>query len=105
MILYSALGSTIIRDPTDKTFTFYSSYTGNKYKLYFSAGINNLISYENGGIHKYFRPQSFQILVMYLHNLEHSIKQTVRLKNRNILLVQRYTLGSNPVVKNDTHSP
>ena len=42
--------SIIIRELRIRTFTFYSSYTGPKYKIYFSAGINNITSYENGGI-------------------------------------------------------
>jgi hypothetical protein len=86
---------------SDKTFTFYSSYTGIKYKLYFSAGINNILSYENGGILKgadLNEPNSLDIPT----NLGGLNKANSELKNRNILLVQRYTIGNNPVVKDDT---
>ena len=48
-IIYS-LGQYNYQRSEDKDFILHSSYTGNKYKLYFAAGINNLISYENGGI-------------------------------------------------------
>jgi hypothetical protein len=48
-IIYS-LGQYNYQRAEDKTFTFYTSYTGPKYKLYFATGINNLTSYENGGI-------------------------------------------------------
>ena len=48
-IIFS-LGQYNYQRAEDKTFTFYSSYTGNKYKLYSAVGINNLLSLENGGI-------------------------------------------------------
>jgi hypothetical protein len=84
-----------------KAFTIYSSYTGDKYKAYFSAGINNITSFENGGI-----TSSSDLTLTNTRdvrtnlgalNLANSI-----LKNRNILLVQRYSLTSKPVLKNDT---
>jgi hypothetical protein len=84
-----------------KDFTFYSSYTGDKYKAYLSTGINNITSFENGGI------VSKSDLTLSntrdvrtnlgAQNLANSI-----LKNRNILLVQRYSLISKPVSKSDT---
>ena len=87
----------------DKTFTFYSSYTGEKYKVYFSAGINNLLSYENGGIimiSDLNQPNTFDVPTQ-LGALD---KANSDLKNHNILLVQRYTIGGNPVVKKDSTS-
>jgi hypothetical protein len=48
-IVYS-LGKYNYQRAEDKAFTLFSSYTGSKYKLYFSAGINKMLSYENGGI-------------------------------------------------------
>jgi len=45
-----SLGQYNYERSANKTFTFYSSYTGLKYNLYFSIGLNNLLSYENGGI-------------------------------------------------------
>ncbi len=90
-IIYS-LGQYNYQRSDDKTFTLYSSYTGAKYKMYFSAGINNLTSYENGGIvHNdqlsQFVPREVQV------NLGDPNRAKSILKNRNILLVQRYTLG------------
>lgn len=86
----------------NKTFTFYSSYTGTKYKVYFSSGINNITSFENGGV-RISSPDQLGLfdtrevpLNMGPINIASSI-----LKNRNILLVQRYTLGKQ-LVENDT---
>jgi hypothetical protein len=84
-----------------KTFTFYSSYTGEKYKAYFSTGVNNITSFENGGIFSISDltlPNTRDIRTnLGALNLANSI-----LKNRNILLVQRYSLISKPVLKSDT---
>ena len=84
-----------------KTFTFYSSYTGDKYKAYFSTGINNITSFENGGIIKstdltLANTRDVQTNLGAL-NLANSI-----LKNRNILLVQRYSFSSTPGLKTDS---
>jgi Putative porin len=98
-----SLGQYNYQRSADKTFTFYSSYTGDKYKLYFSAGINNLLSYENGGIIKISdlnQPNTFDVPTK-LGALD---KANSSVKNRNLLLVQRYTISSNPVVKNDSTS-
>jgi hypothetical protein len=88
----------------DKNFTFYSSYTGNKYKLYFSLGLNSLVAFENGGI------VNFNDLKTVLNTRDipvnlggvNNAKST--LKNRNLLLVQRYTIGSSTNGKNDSIS-
>jgi hypothetical protein len=101
-IIYS-LGQYNYQKAEDKTFTFYSSYTGVKYKLYFSAGINNIISYENGGISdktQLNQSSTLQIPVK-LGGLDIA-RSTV--KNRNLMLVQRYTFESNPKVKADSTS-
>jgi hypothetical protein len=98
-----SLGQYNYQRSADKTFTFYSSYTGEKYKVYFSAGINNLLSYENGGIimiSDLNQPNTFDVPTQ-LGDLN---KANSDLKNRNILLVQRYTIGGNPVVKKDSTS-
>jgi hypothetical protein len=86
----------------DKDFTFYSSYTGEKYKLYFSAGINNITSFENGGItdKEELRLQADTRGVPV--NLGGASKAKSMLKNRNLLLVQRYTVSSAPMVKHDS---
>ncbi len=99
-IIYS-LGQYNYQRAEDKTFTFYSSYTGTKYKMYFSAGINNLISYENGGITdkgELTQPNTRDVPVK-LGGLD---KASSMLKNRSLLLVQRYTLGSKPTGNADS---
>jgi hypothetical protein len=85
----------------DKTFTFYSSYTGPKYKVYFASGINSIISYENGGI-----PDSEDLgqtdtreIPVNLGSL--NVAKSI-LKNKNILLVQRYTIGNRQVEDDST---
>jgi hypothetical protein len=85
----------------DKTFTFYTSYSGVKYKLYFAAGLNNIISNENGGItdkNLLNQPNTRDVPV----NLGGLNLAKSQLKNKNLLLVQRYTLSSNPQVKTDS---
>jgi hypothetical protein len=85
----------------NKTFTFYTSYTGTKYKLYFSAGLNNLLSYENGGILPTadLSATNTRDVSTWLGALD---KASSHLKNKNLLLVQRYSLTSDPVIKNDS---
>lgn len=88
-----SLGQYNYQRAEDKTFTFYSSYTREKYKMYLSAGINNLVSYENGGITgidqlpQFTSPREVPVNLGGL-NVAKSI-----LKNRNLLLVQRFTIG------------
>jgi hypothetical protein len=90
-IVYS-LGQYNYQRADDKTFTFYSSYTGPKYKLYAAAGINNLTSYENGGI-----IDSEQLKILETRDVEVNLGGNNNaisvLRNRNLLLVQRYTVG------------
>ncbi|MCX6252855.1 MAG: hypothetical protein NTV31_00010, partial [Bacteroidia bacterium] len=69
-----------------------------------AAGINNLISYENGGITdknelSKFIPSKIRDVPVNLGGLD---KANSMLMNRNLLLVQRYTLNSNPVDKADS---
>ncbi len=99
-IIYS-LGQYNFQRSEDKTFTFYSSYTGPKYKAYFAAGINSITSYENGGItgtedlgQTDTREMSVNLGSL---NLARSI-----LKNQNILLVQRYTIGGQSAAADST---
>jgi hypothetical protein len=101
-IIYS-LGQYNYQRSEDKTFTIYSSYTGIKYKLYLAAGINNLISFENGGVTdmNQLNQASNRDVPVNLGGLS-TAKST--LKNRNLLLIQRYTLSSNPVEKKDSAS-
>jgi hypothetical protein len=98
-----SLGQYNYQRSSDKTFTFYTSYTGDKYKVYFSAGINNLTSYENGGIQTtsdLSNPNTIDVPT----NLGALDAANSTLKNRNLLLVQRYTFESSPKLKADSTS-
>jgi hypothetical protein len=102
-IVYS-LGQYNYQRAENKNFTFYSSYTGVKYKLYFEAGLNNIISYENGGVTNKselskFDASKIRDVPVKLGGLD---KANSLLKNRNLLLVQRYTIGSNPGSESDS---
>lgn len=87
------LGQYNYQRATNKTFTFFSSFTGKRYNYYLSTGINNITSRENGGM--------LEVSMESLEGLEtedvpmrmstHNAAQNV-LKNRNILFVQK--LGS-----------
>jgi len=90
-IIYS-LGQYNYQRAEDKSITFFSSYTGQKYKVYFSSGINNIISYENGGITDAEQLGLLPTREMQV-NLGSLNTASSLLKNRNLLLVQRYTLG------------
>lgn len=97
-----SLGQYNFQRAEDKDFVFYSSYTREKYKLYFSAGINNITSYENGGIANEAdlgqKSNTREIQV----NLEKTSSALSMLKNRNLLLVQRYTLSGKPAKSDST---
>jgi len=98
-----SLGQYNYQRAEDKNFTLYSSYTGDNYKMYFSTGINNLTSYENGGItdkSELIQENTRDVPV----NLGGLDKANSLLKNRNILLVQRYTIGNKPAGEADTTS-
>ncbi len=76
----------------DEAFTFHTSYRGEKYRLYFSAGINNIENSENGGIVdegqlKTFATRDVEVKLGSLN------KAKSVLKNNSILLVQRLTVG------------
>ena len=84
------LGQYTMQRAEDKTFTFFTSYRDKNYKLYFSVGINNLSGQENGG-----RKDDLNINIQETRdikvNLGTDINANYALKNRNILLVQRFT--------------
>jgi hypothetical protein len=101
-IIYS-FGQYNYQRAEDKTFSLYSSYTGAKYKLYMSVGINNITSFENGGILDETQLNQSSTLQIQT-KLGGEDKANSILKNRNLLLVQRYTFSSNPVIKNDSIS-
>ena len=99
-IVYS-LGQYSYQRSDNKTFTFYSSYTGEKYKLYFSLGINNITSVENGGIknNSEMNTLTTQELEVNLGSLNNA---TNMLKNRNLLIVQKYTVNKKSSLIADT---
>jgi hypothetical protein len=99
-IIYS-LGQYNYQRAEDKTFTFHSSYTGLKYKLYFAAGINNITSYENGGVSDLDQLSLLETRDVPV-NLGALNKASSLLKNNNLLLVQRYTLSGRSAVSNDS---
>ena len=102
-IIFS-LGQYNYQRAEDKTFTFYTSYIKKKYKLYMAAGVNNMLSYENGGVTSSDQISLFTGTRDVPVNLGGLDKATSTLKNRNILLVQRYTLGK-PATPADSASP
>jgi len=76
----------------NKTFIFHSSYNGEKYTAYFTAGINNLKTYENGGVEygtdlENVKPENVPI------NLETNGAYSF-LKNRHIMLIQKFSPGT-----------
>jgi len=89
-IVYN-LGQYNYQKAADKTFMLHSSYNGDNYNAYFSTGINNLLSYENGGItgEEYLPDYSPENVPVNLNNAAQSV-----VKNRHFLLVQRYSPGS-----------
>jgi hypothetical protein len=98
-IIFS-LGKYMYQRSENKNFKLYSSYTGEKYKAYFSAGINNITSFENGGVTDMGRLREFSNPRDLPVNLGGLNLAKSSLKNRNILLVQRYTLKRSPVQGN-----
>lgn len=101
-IVYS-LGQYNYQRTDDKTFTIYTSYTRERYKLYLSGGINNLRTFENGGI-----VDNSQMIILNTKDIDvHLNSLNIAnnfLKNRNLLLVQRYTLRKQSSAVNDTTS-
>jgi hypothetical protein len=96
-----SLGQYSYQRSDDKTFTLFSSYTGEKYKMYVSLGVNNLTSAENGGI-----SDKSQMSTLNTRELEVRLgglnKALSFLKNRNLLLVQKYSINRKPSLKADT---
>jgi hypothetical protein len=95
-IVYS-LGQYSYQRSDDRDFTFFSSYTGNRYKAYFSAGVNNIISLENGGITDFKQIYDQTNMRDVPVNLGGTSNAKSELKNRSILFVQRYTIGGGQV--------
>jgi hypothetical protein len=87
----------------DKDFTFHGSYTGQKYKIYFAAGLNNLSTNENGGIKDGSQLKDFATRDVEV-NLGGLDKAVSLIKNQNLFLVQRYTVGNKPAAPKDSNS-
>ncbi len=101
-IVYS-LGQYRYQRSEDKTATLYSSYTREKYKLYVSLGINNILSLENGGITSLSDIGQGNTLDIPV-NLGELNKSKSTLRNRNLLIEQRFTVGKKKIVKPDSVS-
>jgi hypothetical protein len=95
-IVYS-LGQYSYQRSDDRDFTFFSSYTGNRYKAYFSAGVNSIVSLENGGVKDIMQIFDYTNMRDVPVNLGGTSNAATKLKNRSILFVQRYTIGGNQV--------
>ncbi|HEX2968431.1 MAG TPA: putative porin [Bacteroidales bacterium] len=94
-IIFS-LGQYQYQRSDNKNFTLFSSYTGTRYKVYFSGGINNLNTHENGGISNIEDLRIQGNMRSVLVNLGGDNQALSVLKNRSMLLVQRYTIGYVP---------
>lgn len=99
-IVYN-LGQYSYQRAEDKDFTFHGSYTGDKYKVYFAAGLNNLTTNENGGIVDKNQLETLETRNVAV-NLGGLDKAKSFLKNRNLLLVQRYTVVAKPAAAKDS---
>jgi hypothetical protein len=88
-----SLGQYSFQRSADKTFTFYSSYTGPKYKAYLSLNLNNMLTFENGGVANLSDLETAAQTRDILTRLGTSNKSNALLKDRSLLLVQRYTIG------------
>jgi len=96
-VIYN-LGQYNYQKADNKAFTFYGSYTGQKYKAYFSTGVNNLSSAENGGIIDKDQLELYETREVPV-NLGSLNSSKSILKNRNLLLVQRYRIGGEQSAK------
>jgi hypothetical protein len=87
-----ALGQYDFQKAIDKNFLLHGSYNGDQYTAYFSAGINNHESGENGGVDgvEYLSEYAPEDVPVKLNDLD---KAKSTLKNRYLLLVQRYSPG------------
>ncbi len=86
------IGQYDLQRAVNKNFLFHTSYNRNIYTAYFSAGINNHESQENGGIAveeslQQYAPEDVPVVLNDLNGA------TSYLKNRYLMLVQRYSPG------------
>jgi hypothetical protein len=96
-----SLGQYNYQKSENKTFTLYSSYSGVKYKFYIAGSINNITSDENGGVKdiSLLGTGDTRDLEVNLGGLN---KSESILKNRNLLLVQKYTVNKKSSLVSDT---
>lgn len=90
-VVYS-IGQYNLQKAVDKNFLLHSSYNGNVYTAYFSAGTNNHESEASGGLISkddlsQYSPEDMPFKLNDLNKAQN------RLKNRYIMLVQRYSPG------------
>ena len=86
------LGQYNYQKATDNNFLLHSSYNGDVYTAYFAAGINNHVTYENGGITgvdylSQYSPEDVPV------NLNEANDSQSHVKDRYLMLVQRYSPG------------
>jgi hypothetical protein len=90
-IVYS-IGQYNFQKAVDKNFLLHGSYNGNVYTAYLSAGVNNHESEASGGLISkddlnQYSPEDMPFVLNDLNKAQN------RLKNRYIMLVQRYSPG------------
>ena len=86
------IGQYDLQRAVNKNFLFHTSYNRNIYTAYFSVGLNNHESQENGGITgveslQQYAPEDVPVLLNDLNSANSY------LKNRYLMLVQRYSPG------------
>ena len=99
-IVYN-LGQYPYQRADDKDFTFFSSYTGKKYEYYLATAINNITSFENGGIVDESQLEQLDTRTVAV-NLGGLNNAKSILKNKNLLFVHRYTIGARPNAVKDS---
>ena len=87
-----AIGQYDYQQAVDKNFLLHSSYNGDQYTAYFSTGVNDHETYENGGIAgteflSQYPPEDVPVM------LNDANESQNHLKNRYVLLAQRYSPG------------
>jgi hypothetical protein len=90
-IVYS-LGQYAYQRAADRNFSLYSSYTGDKYKLYTQFGNNYTEGLENGGIKDPEQMKTYKTKDIETNLGSLSNAKTI-MKNRNFLVVQRFRVN------------
>jgi len=90
-VVYS-IGQYNLQKAVDKNFLLHGSYNGNAYTAYFSAGVNDHESEASGGLISkddlsQYSPEDLPFVLNDLNKAQN------RLKNRYLMLVQRYSPG------------